>query len=87
MLDAVRIVIKLRKMALETNSSELSESYLNMKEIDNMSGGAIEKCYQRNVLKIEKWLKGTDDRIREAMSHLLLAFQIEDIKERIKELK
>lgn len=52
-----------------------------------MSGGAIEKCYQRNLLKIEKWLRGSDDRVRDAISHLLVAFQLEGIKERLKELK
>lgn len=69
--------MKLDKMSLEAHSSELAPEYPCLKGNEGLNGGAAEKCYQRNLMKIEKWLKGEDDRSRDAISHLLAAFQLE----------
>lgn len=39
------------------------------------------------MLKVEEWLRQEDDRVREAAHQLLTYFELNNIKNKIKELK
>jgi hypothetical protein len=49
--------------------------------------GTTDKCYQRNIFKLERWLREDDNRTREAARHLVMAMQMEGLEDRIRDVR